>query len=131
MRNVIGLVARIDDSVVGFMLYELEASRVHLINLAVCQGFRQYGIGRAMVGKLTEKLSDDASRRSQVIAEVGEANLTAQLFFRSLEFRATAVIRNFYDDVADDAYRFQFDKPQVPDEPAWRERATWNNGLPG
>ena len=39
--------------------------------------------------------------------EVRESNLAAQMFFRSCGFRATSVIRDFYTDSAEDAYRMQ------------------------
>jgi ribosomal-protein-alanine N-acetyltransferase len=40
--------------------------------------------------------------------EVRESNIDAQLFFRSLGFRAISVLRGFYDDSAEDAYLMQY-----------------------
>jgi ribosomal-protein-alanine N-acetyltransferase len=42
------------------------------------------------------------------VVEVRETNLPAQLFFRALGFRATIVLRNFFDDSAEDAYVMQY-----------------------
>ena len=40
--------------------------------------------------------------------EVRETNLSAQLFFRTNDFRAVSVLRDFYDDTTEDAYLMQF-----------------------
>ena len=53
-------------------------------------------------------------RRCQIVLEVRETNLPAQLFFRSLNFRATSVLKDFYQDTTEDAYLMQY---------TWREAA--------
>jgi [ribosomal protein S18]-alanine N-acetyltransferase len=105
-RNCIGMVAEHDDRVVGFMIYELHKSRIHVLNLAVAADYRRRGVGSQMVAKLIAKLS--AQRRSRVILEIRETNLAAQLFFRENAFRAVAVVRNFYADTPEDAYVLQY-----------------------
>ena len=40
--------------------------------------------------------------------EVRETNLPAQLFFRAHGFRAVSVLRDFYEDTAEDAYLMQY-----------------------
>jgi ribosomal-protein-alanine N-acetyltransferase len=42
------------------------------------------------------------------VLEVRETNLPAQLFFRSLGFRATSVLKDFYRDSTEDAYLMQY-----------------------
>jgi ribosomal-protein-alanine N-acetyltransferase len=59
-----------------------------------------------MVQKLVSKLA--YQRRNRIILEVRETNLAAQLFFKSLGFRATGVLRNFYEDSTEDAFLMQF-----------------------
>jgi len=105
-RNCIGMVAEIDDRVVGFMIYELHRSRLHVVNFAVHPEFRRQGIGRQMIDKLIGKLS--AQRRNRIMLEVRETNLPAQLFFRECGFRAITVLRDFYDDTTEDAYLMQY-----------------------
>src|SRR5438128_2496292 len=51
-RNCIGMVAEHDEKVVGFMIYELHKTRLHILNFAVAPPQRRLGIGRQMVGKL-------------------------------------------------------------------------------
>src|SRR3990172_4452317 len=82
-RNCIGMVAEHDDRVVGFMIYELNKTRIHVLNFAVAAEYRRRGVGTQMVAKLVGKLS--AQRRTRVVLEVRETNLAAQLFFRSNE----------------------------------------------
>ncbi|MBM4010845.1 MAG: ribosomal-protein-alanine N-acetyltransferase [Planctomycetes bacterium] len=105
-RNCIGMVAEIADSVVAFMIYELHRSRLHMLNFAVTRSHRRLGIGTHMMGKLVGKLTPD--RRGRIMLEVRETNLPAQLFFRSLGFRATSVLKDFYQDSTEDAYQMQY-----------------------
>ncbi|RMF44408.1 MAG: ribosomal-protein-alanine N-acetyltransferase [Planctomycetota bacterium] len=105
-RHCIGMVAEIDDRVVGFMVYELHKNRLHLLNFAVAPDMRRRGVGQAMVEKLVSKLSMD--RRNRILLEVRETNLAAQLFFRSAGFRAISVLRDFYEDTTEDAYLMQY-----------------------
>ena len=105
-RNCIGMVAESQDDVAGFMIYELHKTRLHLLNFAVAPSRRRHSIGAAMAHKLIGKLSQQ--RRSRIQLEVRETNLAAQLFFRSLGFRATSVLRDFYEDTPEDAYMMQY-----------------------
>ena len=105
-RNCIGMVVEQDDRVVGFMIYELHKTRLHLLNFAVARDFRRRGVGTQMIGKLVGKLSSD--RRTRVSLEVRETNLPAQIFFRESGFRAVSVLRDYYQDTTEDAYVMQY-----------------------
>jgi ribosomal-protein-alanine N-acetyltransferase len=105
-RNCIGMVAEHEDRVVGFMIYELHNTRIHVLNFAVASDYRRRGVGSQMVAKLIAKLS--SQRRSRIVLEVRETNLPAQLFFRENGFRAVSVLRAFYHDTPEDAYLMQY-----------------------
>lgn len=105
-RNCIGMVAEHDNRVVGFMIYELHKTRLHILNFAVASGYRRTGVGTQMIDKLINKLSQQ--RRQEIVLEVRETNLAAQLFFQTQGFRAVCVVRNHYEDSAEDAYVMQF-----------------------
>jgi ribosomal-protein-alanine N-acetyltransferase len=105
-RNCIGMVAEASEQILGFMVYELHKHRLHILNFAVHDRARRRGVGTQMVKKLISKLSHD--RRSRIQLEIRETNLPAQLFFRSLGFRATSVLRQFYEDTPEDAYLMQY-----------------------
>jgi len=115
-RNCIGMVAEQDDDIVGFMVYELYKTRLHILNFAVHQDQRRSGIGTAMVEKLKSKLSHQ--RRNRIVLEVRETNLEAQLFFKQQDFLALSVLRDFYDDTVEDAYlmqhRFVDEQAEIP-----------------
>ena len=105
-RNCIGMVAEHEDQVVGFMIYELHRTRIHVLNFAVAEAHRHCGVGSQMIAKLAAKLS--SQRRSRIVLEVRETNLAAQVFFRENGFRAVSVLRSYYADTPEDAYLMQF-----------------------
>ena len=105
-RNCIGMVAEVGDSVVAFMIYELHRTRLQVLNFAVRRSHRRLAIGTQMMGKLFAKLS--LERRDRILLEVRERNLPAQLFFRSLGYRAISVLKDFYEDSTEDAYLMQY-----------------------
>ena len=105
-RNCIGMVAEHEDRVVGFMIYELHKTRIHVLNFAVADGHQHRGVGSQMVAKLIGKLS--SQRRTRIVLEVRETNLSAQLFFRENGFRAVSVLHNYYADTPEDAYLMQY-----------------------
>jgi ribosomal-protein-alanine N-acetyltransferase len=113
-RNCIGMVAEMADSVVAFMIYELHRSRLHVLNFAVRRSHRRLGIGTQMMEKLVGKLTPE--RRSRIVLEVRERNLPAQLFFRTLGYRAISVLKDFYQDTTEDAYLMQFVLPAAAAE---------------
>ena len=105
-RNCIGTVAELDHEIVGFMIDELHQSMLRILNFAVAPKYRRQGVGRQMVQRLVDKLSQQ--RRREIVLEVRETNLSAQLFFSSCEFRALSVLRNHYDDTLEDAYYMRY-----------------------
>jgi ribosomal-protein-alanine N-acetyltransferase len=105
-RNCIGMVAEHEDRIIGFMIYELHKNRLHVLNFAVAPNFRRTGIGAQMVSKLIGKLS--SHRRSRITLAVRERNLPAQLFFRAQDFRASRVLRNYYEDSGEDAFQMEY-----------------------
>lgn len=105
-RNCIGMVSEHQDRVVGFMIYELEKSRLHVLNFSVARKIRRQGVGQQMIDKLISKLSHQ--RRTRILLEIRETNLQAQLFFSKCGFKAVSVLRHYYDDTPEDAYVMQY-----------------------
>ncbi|MFL5240913.1 MAG: ribosomal protein S18-alanine N-acetyltransferase [Gemmataceae bacterium] len=105
-RNCIGMVAEQGEKVVGFMIYELHKTKLHVLNFAIQPAFRRSGVGVQMVTKLVSKLS--SHRRTRITLEIRETNLAAQLFFRSQGFRAIRVLRAYYEDSGEDAFLMQY-----------------------
>lgn len=113
-RNCIGMVAEHQERIVGFMIYELLKSQLHVLNFAVADWARRQAVGTQMIEKLVNKLAQQ--RRHEIRLEVREGNLPAQLFFRQQGFSATNVLRNYYDDTAEDAYvmRYRLESVEEP-----------------
>ena len=105
-RNVIGMSIENDNCVIGYVIYEFYENRLHLLNLAVHPNHRRNGVGKALIEKLQSKLS--VERRNRITCEVRETNINAQLFMRLQGFRAISVLRDFYDDITEDAYLMQY-----------------------
>ena len=105
-RNCIGMVAEQGERVVGFMIYELHKTKLHILNFAVLPAARRRGIATQMVTKLIGKLS--SHRRTRVTLEVRETNLAAQVFFRAQEFKAVRVLRGYYEDSGEDAFQMEY-----------------------
>ncbi len=105
-RNCIGMVAEHGERVVGFMIYELHKTRLQVLNFAVHPEFRRQGVGRQMVAKLAGKLS--SHRRTRIALLLRETSLESQLFFKVQGFRASEVIREFFEDTSEDAYVMQY-----------------------
>ena len=97
-RNCIGMVVDWGDRIIGYMVYELHKSRLHLLNFAVHPDCRRRGVGRAMVNKMIGKLSP--RRRSEITLEIIEDNLPGQLFFKSMGFTAEEINPNVWGDLA-------------------------------
>lgn len=114
-RNCIGMVAEHGEKVVGHMIYELHKNKLHILNFAVNPAWRRYGVGAQMTAKLISKLSNQ--RRTRITLEMRETNLAAQLFFHRQEFKATRVLRTFYEDSGEDAYLMEYRLEGSPDPP--------------
>ena len=110
-RNCIGNVAENvgddHDEIVGYMVYELiSKNKLVVLNLVVAPEWRRNGIGRQMLMKLVER-----STRS-IVFEVSDRDLATHLFLRSCGFKATKVLRDFFDS-GSDAYIFKFRKERA------------------
>lgn len=119
-RNCIGMVADNGTEITGFMVYELHKSRIHILNFCVAPKWQRKGVGRVMVERLIDKLSQQ--RRHEIAAEVRERNLDAQLFFKRMGFKAASVVRDYYEDTDEDCYVFRYLLPGVLEESEARNR---------
>ena len=105
-RNIIGLVAETNDSIVGFEIYEFHKHHIRILNLAVHPEFSRCGHGRALVNKLKSKIYP--SRPMKLTTEIRESNLSAHMFFKAMGFQAVTVLHDSYDDIDEDSYLFEY-----------------------
>lgn len=107
-RHCIGMVAEREDEIIGYMIYELHRTYLQLINICVQPQSRGTGVGHAMIEKLRGKLGVNG-RRSSIVADVWEENLSAHLFFRRFGFLCVGTVRDKFEVPSGDtvdAYRF-------------------------
>ena len=104
--NCLGIVAEHEGRVVGFVVYETPKNRIFISNIAVDPKFQRHNVARQMIQKLVSKML--YQRRHKIMVEIRETNLPALLCFRALGFRASTVLRNFYEDQSEDAYVLQY-----------------------
>jgi len=64
-RNCIGMVAEHDEKVVGFMIYELHKTRLHILNFAVARSTGGWASAGRWSTKLIGKLSSHRRTRSR------------------------------------------------------------------
>lgn len=121
-RNCIGMVAEYNHRIVGFMIYELHKAKLHVLNFAVDPEFRRQAIGFQMIEKLVDKLSQQ--RRQEIVLEVRESNLPAQLFFKKMGFKAVLILRSHYDDTDESAYVMRYSMHAEEAENPWILPAT-------
>src|SRR5262249_24561545 len=101
------------EKILGFLLFELRKDSVHILNFAVHTGCRRAGVGTQLMARLIARMRSECSH---ITLEVRETNLGAQLFFRNLDFKAVAVLRDFYDDSGEAAYFMRYDLARDPEE---------------
>lgn len=111
----IGKVIEKNNKIIGFIIYELLQKGFYVINVAIDPDYRRCGYGKALLSQLIEKIkhsTDDAdhSKRYYVNAYISEDKYEAHLFFRSMNFKAISVEKNFFNDEDGDfdAYHFVY-----------------------
>lgn len=97
-----------DQTVVGYIIYHIKTSGFEVTWLLIDEQYRHKGAATAAIKRLMDKLHPD--RRNKLKAIIHEANLDAQLFFRSLGFQAINVRREYYSS-KEDAYIMQYAVP--------------------
>lgn len=106
-RNCIGTVYESSGGFIhGFMIYELHARTLRVLNLAVAPEVRGTGVGGAMIQRLIDKL--DQQKRTFIEMEIRERNLQAQLFASRSGFRAVRTLRRHYEETNEDAILFRY-----------------------
>jgi len=93
-------VAVIDGRLVGYVVVDVEmrcGKKVgHVLNLAVEQGFRRMGIGRALMDEAISYVRKTGA--DEVWLEVKESNTAARKFYSSIGFVEKGRIRGYYRD---------------------------------
>lgn len=94
-RDCILFVAEAGDEIVGYVVYQRRATSLEILNLAVHPVARRVGVGRALVAKLVEKVSQQG--RQKLVVNVREGSDAALMLFRKCGLRAVKVTRGLYE----------------------------------
>jgi ribosomal-protein-alanine N-acetyltransferase len=108
-RSCILMVAEQGDTIVGYLVYELDDQCLRLHNFAVHPGYQRQGIGRELTQALQRAMTSHRRGRMEVV--IHERNLTAHLFLRAMGFRAEAVLYGHDEDTGESGYRFAYTVP--------------------
>ena len=95
------LVAEIANVVVGFIIYWVVLSEIHLLNLAVHPDWRRMGIAAAMIHQLLA--CAHTQNAEEIFLEVRVSNRNAQVLYRKFGFRPIGMRQNYYSDNGEDA----------------------------
>ena len=107
-RKTVGMVAEHRGRIVGYIIVQHDAHFYRIASVAVHPDFRRQSIATVMVQRFLQRAALGRDR-TMVAAVVVEDNATACEFFRSLGFRAYAIVRGYFehqDGSRQDGYRF-------------------------
>lgn len=75
--------------ITGYMIYKIHLRSIYIVSLAMLKDARREGIGSQLVDKL--RYDHFNPHRTTIVTRVGEHNLAAQLFYKSLGFKLDKV----------------------------------------
>ena len=97
-------VARREDTVVGYIVFNVLQEEAHILNIAVPPAKQRQGIGKYLLASALEMIQADDG--CQVFLEVAVSNLPAQYLYRQFGFRICGIRKNYYGRYKD-AYVFR------------------------
>ena len=97
-------VARREDTVAGYIVFNILQEEAHILNIAVPPTRQRQGIGKYLLISALEMIQADAER--EVFLEVAVSNLPAQYLYRRFGFRICGIRKNYYGRYKD-AYVFR------------------------
>ena len=97
-------VARREDTVVGYIVFNILHEEAHILNIAVPPANQRQGIGKYLLASALEMAQADDGR--EVFLEVAVSNLPAQYLYRQFGFRICGIRKNYYGRYKD-AYVFR------------------------
>ena len=97
-------VARRENIVVGYIVFNMLHEEAHILNIAVPPACQRQGIGKYLLASALEMIQADNGR--EVFLEVSVSNLPAQSLYRQFGFRICGIRKNYYGRYKD-AYVFR------------------------
>lgn len=108
------IVATQDTRVIGFMIYvKSEKNSVRILRIAITGDKQQRTVGTQMIRWLLQR---ETEPKTMVLAAVQEDSVSAQLFFKKLEFKVAQIIPEYFqfgDDTTATAYDFAYSQSPI------------------
>ncbi len=101
LPGVAAFVSERNGAITGIVVGRQVLDEAEILNLAVAQGTRRQGVGRALVEHILQRFAE--RQVSRVFLEVRESNAGAITFYRGLGFQAIATRRDYYQDPKESA----------------------------
>jgi len=101
------LVAEEDQRVAGYAVALDAADEGDILNLAVAEGGRRRGLGRALVQAIVDNLAERGVR--EVFLEVRESNAAARALYTAFGFREVGRRKGYYRRPVEDAIVLRLD----------------------
>lgn len=108
--NTIGFVAEQNEIIIGYLIYALNKNNIEILNLAVKRDFRRNKVGTSLINKVKSKLIGNRNRSKACLID---SNLVGHLFLKSNNFKAIDIIKNKYENINNDCYKFVYKKEKV------------------
>ncbi len=98
--NSIGLVAKINSTIVGFVISMVYAERTalsgHILTIDVSPAYRKKGIAQKLLQEIEKTLKEKGVRTSYL--EVREDNIAALRLYQKLGYKKVARLKGYYRD---------------------------------
>lgn len=101
-RNVMGILAKHYDSIIGYAIYEMHQFHLDVLMLVVDPRDRRSGVGSRLLSELKEKLN---MKRCLLRCDLLDDNLDGHLFLKANGLKARSVLRDLNGEPS--VYRFQ------------------------
>jgi [ribosomal protein S18]-alanine N-acetyltransferase len=95
----VALVAEDGGTLAGFAIGHRRGAKGHIVTIDIAPGFRRRGAGRILLAELLRRLEEEGARAIRL--EVDARNTGAIRFYEQMGFRATRILKDYYDEGID------------------------------
>lgn len=94
------IVAKIDDTIVGFAGLWKSVDDVHITNIVAAKKFRRQNIGSILLSHLIQMAKAEKDITS-ITLEVNSNNITAQKLYEKFDFKVVGLRKKYYNNIDD------------------------------
>lgn len=99
--NTVGLVARVNDEIVGFVIAQIEIERRmmfgHILTVNVAPAYRRKGIAQRLLAEIESMLREKGVKECRL--EVREDNVAALNLYQKLGYKLVSKLEEYYGRV--------------------------------